>query len=248
MKETWYFSHDYNARDDEKIKNLVYKKGMEGYGVFWCIIEDLYQNEGSLGYDCKRIAYELHVDEGLVESVINDFNLFTLHGMQIKSASVLRRLNSRKSISKKRQKAANTRWKQQGANALQKKCKSNAIKESKVKESKVKNITSNEVIVTPKKYGNEKINKFYETIKQLTGLSPVAGKQSRQYASNFLKALKKEYKDKDEVVLAENIVKASLALKDNWHSTKCNDPKHLFYNWQEIILKTKNLKNDNATY
>ena len=41
-KDTFYFSHDYNARNDEKIKMLIRKHGMIGYGVFWAIVEDLY--------------------------------------------------------------------------------------------------------------------------------------------------------------------------------------------------------------
>ena len=39
-KDTFYFSHDYNARNDEKIKRLIRKHGMQGYGVFWSIVED----------------------------------------------------------------------------------------------------------------------------------------------------------------------------------------------------------------
>ena len=40
MKNTFYFSHDYNARNDIKIKKLIAKHGYLGYGIFWAIIED----------------------------------------------------------------------------------------------------------------------------------------------------------------------------------------------------------------
>jgi len=43
-KDTYYFSHDYNCRNDEKIKRLLRKHGMCGYGIFWSIVEDLYNN------------------------------------------------------------------------------------------------------------------------------------------------------------------------------------------------------------
>mgnify|MGYP001572489914 CR=1 FL=1 len=33
-KDTYYFSHDYNARNDEKILELRVKYGAEGYGLF----------------------------------------------------------------------------------------------------------------------------------------------------------------------------------------------------------------------
>ena len=61
MKE--YFSHDYNTRSDEKIKLLIRKFGMEGYGIYWSIVEDLYTNANVLRLDYDGIAYDLHSDK-----------------------------------------------------------------------------------------------------------------------------------------------------------------------------------------
>ena len=47
-KDTYYFSHDYNARNDSKIKRLLSKHGYLGYGLFWAIVEDLYNNANAL--------------------------------------------------------------------------------------------------------------------------------------------------------------------------------------------------------
>lgn len=44
-KETFYFSHDYNARNDDKILELRASYGAEGYGIFWMIIETMAENE-----------------------------------------------------------------------------------------------------------------------------------------------------------------------------------------------------------
>lgn len=44
-KETFYFQHDYNARNDDKILELRSKFGAEGYGIFWMIIETMAENE-----------------------------------------------------------------------------------------------------------------------------------------------------------------------------------------------------------
>lgn len=44
-KETYYFSHDYNARNDEKSLELRACHGAEGYGVFWMLIETMAENE-----------------------------------------------------------------------------------------------------------------------------------------------------------------------------------------------------------
>lgn len=44
-KESFYFSHDYNARNDEKILELRAEFGAEGYGVFWMAVETMAENE-----------------------------------------------------------------------------------------------------------------------------------------------------------------------------------------------------------
>ncbi len=43
-KETFYFTHDYNARNDDKILELRSIHGVEGYGVFWMIVETMAEN------------------------------------------------------------------------------------------------------------------------------------------------------------------------------------------------------------
>ena len=139
MKDTFYFSHDYNARQDIKIKKLLVKHGMVGYGVFWSIVEDLYNNANALPTDYESIAYELRIDIQVVKSVINDFDLFVIDGKEFGSKSIENRLNERNEKSKKARKSALARWNKEktDANALQPQSESNAIKESKGKESKV---------------------------------------------------------------------------------------------------------------
>jgi hypothetical protein len=44
-KDSYYFPHDYNARNDEKILELRANFGAEGYGVFWMIIETMAEND-----------------------------------------------------------------------------------------------------------------------------------------------------------------------------------------------------------
>ena len=110
MKETFYFTHDYNARSDEKIKRLIMKHGMAGYGVFWCIIEDLYNNANALRTDCELIAFELHTSEEIVRSIIYDFDLFQIENDFFGSSSVERRLNERNSKSTKARESALYRW------------------------------------------------------------------------------------------------------------------------------------------
>ena len=75
-KETFYFSHDYNARNDMKIKKLIIMHGYEGYGLFWSLIEDLYQNDNAMLLDYECIAYDLRTSTYIIESIVNDFDLF----------------------------------------------------------------------------------------------------------------------------------------------------------------------------
>ena len=144
MKETFYFSHDYNVRADEKIKKLLSIHGMLGYGVFWAIIEDLYQNANAMRTDYGCIAYDLRVEESLVKSIVNDFDLFQITGNYFGSFSVERRIKQRTERSQKARESALSRWSKQelleeeNANAMRTQCDPNAIKESILKDIKVK--------------------------------------------------------------------------------------------------------------
>ena len=138
MKDTYYFSHDYNTRNDIKIKRLMQKHGMEGYGVFWAIVEDLYNNANALPTDYDTIAYEMHVSTDIVKSIINDFDLFVIDGNEFGSSSVERRLNERAEKSKKARHSADKRWSKyrSNTNAMRTHSEGNAIKERKGKEKK----------------------------------------------------------------------------------------------------------------
>jgi hypothetical protein len=44
-KDSFWFRHEYNARDGEEILELRSKFGAEGYGVFWMLMEKMAENE-----------------------------------------------------------------------------------------------------------------------------------------------------------------------------------------------------------
>jgi hypothetical protein len=150
MKDTYYFSHDYNARNDHKIKRLISKHGYLGYGLFWAIIEDLYNNANALQTDYESIAFDLRTSENIIESIINDFDLFVIEGDNFGSLSVQRRLEERDAKSAKARETAFKRWnkEKENANAMQTHSECNAIKESKVKEIESKGININDKIET----------------------------------------------------------------------------------------------------
>lgn len=139
-KETYYFSHDYTARSDEKIKNLIYDFGYQGYGIYWALIEELYQNANALQTNYKRIAFDMRVEEKIIESIVQNYGLFIVENEYFGSLSVQRRLDMRNEKSNKARESAQKRW-TKDANALPTQSDSNAIKESKVKETKRKVFT-----------------------------------------------------------------------------------------------------------
>jgi len=152
-----YFQHDYNVRSDDKIKSLIRKHGMIGYGVFWSIVEDLYNNLNAIKLDCEGIAYDLRVEEDLVKSIIHDFGLFQINGDYFGSTGVEKRLYERDIRSKRASENANKRWEKKqkdcknDATALQDECNGIALKEKKVKESKRKESKVKEIKVKEKK-------------------------------------------------------------------------------------------------
>ena len=169
-KDTFYFSHDYNARNDEKIKRLIRKHGMVGYGIFWSIVEDLYNNANALRTDYEGIAYDLRSDCEVVASVVNDFDLFIFDGDFFGSNSVQERLDQRNNKSESARKSASYRW--ENANALQTQSEGNAKKERKGKEIKGKEkkikykdnvlLTENENQKLVSEHGKEIVEKAYE--------------------------------------------------------------------------------------
>ena len=160
MKDTYYFQHDYNARNDPKLQEILLEHGVAGVGIFWCVIEQLYEQGGKLPHKaCKSIAFALHVDCKLVESVVKDFDLFRLDARHFWSKSVIARLDRRKEISDRRKSAAASRWKQRQQEVqVQSKDDTNALqelskeKESKGKETKGKEIEEEEGAKTAKRF------------------------------------------------------------------------------------------------
>jgi Cys-tRNA synthase (O-phospho-L-seryl-tRNA:Cys-tRNA synthase) len=102
-KQSYYFSHDSNARNDVKIIKLRREMGLEGYGIYWCIIETLRDtSEYKLPVNAiDDIAFGLVVDAEKVRSVIVDYDLFIVLNDEFYSDRLLRNMESYKSTSKR---------------------------------------------------------------------------------------------------------------------------------------------------
>ncbi len=132
-KDAFYFSHDSNARNDEKILQMRAKYGYEGYGIYWALIE-IMRDSSDTKLSIKNvnaIAIGINISEKkllkFIESCIKEFSLFVLKDGKFYSNRLLKQVRLVKQISCKR-----------SAIALQR-----HLNESKVKESKSNKIKLN---------------------------------------------------------------------------------------------------------
>jgi len=160
MKETFFFPHDYNARNDRKLVKLAYRHGMAGIGVYWCIVEKLYEEAGFLPLDLESIAYELRTDVELVKSVIHDFELFQFDDEKFWSETAIERLKVRMEKSEKARNSVLSRWSkyERNTDVLQ---PNNGRNTRKGKESTVKNRKEKELSA---EVDFEKIVEDYHTL------------------------------------------------------------------------------------
>lgn len=135
-----YFSHDYNARTDPKLVKLVMKSGMDALGIYWCIIEMLYEQGGYIQLDfIDNIAFELHTQCDRITDVLKNYDLFKFEEDKFYSESVLSRLAIRDEISRINSDNAKSGWqKRRESKDVAKRSQSGRNgNKSKLKESKV---------------------------------------------------------------------------------------------------------------
>ena len=79
-KETCYFSHDANAKDDFKIMLLIEELGLEGYGIFWVLIETLREQQ-NYKYPIRLLsvlARKYNTTLAKLEVVVKNYHLFQI--------------------------------------------------------------------------------------------------------------------------------------------------------------------------
>jgi len=139
MKDSYYFSHDYNARNDTKLQDILMTFGMEGIGIFWCIVEMLYEENGKLKLDkLNSYAFSLRCDTNVLRKIISV--CFEHDKTYFWSNSINQRLQKRIEKSQKAKESVMARWNKKNTNVLRSKYDSNTIKERKGKEKKENNI------------------------------------------------------------------------------------------------------------
>ena len=115
MKELPYITHDFGARNDPKLMDLQMEMGGQGLGIFWCLVEMLWENGGTIPANYKSIAFALRwCKPAEVEKVVTGYGLFEVSDGAISSHSATARINEMRTRfgarSESSRKANEARW------------------------------------------------------------------------------------------------------------------------------------------
>lgn len=159
-KDAYYFPHFCNARHDRKLKRVQKELGVEGYGIYFMILEVL-REQPEFKYpmgDIDLLADEFGTSEQKVTTIISNYKLFLLDDKDFfTSPKLIEYLTPYLERSERARAAAAIRWSKSNANALPEHSKSNAskVKKSKVKKSKIFKVPTLDEI---KSYCNDRNN------------------------------------------------------------------------------------------
>ena len=146
MKDTYYFSHDYNPTSDPKIQALIGEHGAVGYGLYWRIVEMLHEEE-THKLPCKKYIYlalakqmstSVEQVEIIVKCCIELCELLVSDNDFFWSERVMRNINKRTELSNKRSKAGkmSAEMRKNSTSVQQNPTKERKVKENKVNENK----------------------------------------------------------------------------------------------------------------
>jgi hypothetical protein len=108
---TNWFRHDVNAVSDKGLQGVIRRFGMEGVGIYWCLVETLYKEEGYLSFDdIEDLAFSFHVTARQIEDIVKNSGLFKFDSKCFWSSRILNELQRVEDISKIKTKAVRTRW------------------------------------------------------------------------------------------------------------------------------------------
>lgn len=176
-KDAYYFPHFSNARHDRKLKRVIKDLGIEGYGIYFMVLEVL-RDQQDFKYplqDIDLLADEFGTSESKLRVVVTNYDLFQVDTENnFFSMKQMLYMQPYLEKSQRAKEAAKLRWSKIGdanalpnadANALQIRMQ---VKESKVKESKEEKVLSARELIFEKwfKYKREKKQTYTPTGKE----------------------------------------------------------------------------------
>lgn len=106
MRTINYFPHDFFARNDAKLVKLRMEMGNKGIGIYWSIVEMLYEEGGKIELqNLNTVAFGINEEVTNVQQVVQQYDLFKSDEKYFWSESVSARLKNIKKVSRARSKA-----------------------------------------------------------------------------------------------------------------------------------------------
>lgn len=166
-----YINHKISNRSEYVFRKLIERKGAAAYGVYWYILEELYESGGKMLFEeIESISKVLCVRKDFVVSVIKSFSLFQYDSESFWSDEVIEQIEKRQKIKDKRKEAANKRWvsekniivpekeKEVESSPIVKPTRVNKEQEMKSREREFYNV----LVPFVKTYGREMIREFFD--------------------------------------------------------------------------------------
>lgn len=166
-----YINHKISNRSEYVFRKLIERKGAAAYGVYWYILEELYESGGKMLFEeIEPISKVLCVRKDFVASVIKSFSLFQYDSDSFWSDEVIEQIEKRQKLKEKRKEAANKRWvsekniivlekeKEVESSPIVKPTRVNKEQEMKSREREFYNV----LVPFVKTYGREMIREFFD--------------------------------------------------------------------------------------
>lgn len=103
MKNSFYFDHDYNARNDLKILQLRAETGTAGYGLFWMVVEVMAEQGGYIKREALAgLSIGLSQDLASLKQFIDyciSIELFEEEKNGVYSKRIIKHINFREALS-----------------------------------------------------------------------------------------------------------------------------------------------------
>ncbi len=239
-KDSYYFPHFYNARSDRKMLRVRRELGVEGYGIYFMLLEVL-REQTNFSYpleDIDLLADEFRISEQKIRTVICNYELFQVNEDEFfYSEKLIHNLQPYIESSERARLAARKRWDKVKkndanayANALPEQSKSNASqnakrgeerkgKEKRIKDIKMKHGEYKNVLLTEAEYkklivdwGEDEFNSMLKIFSE--GLKM----KTYNYKDHNLAIRKWKNNKKDNLFNQKQNLRTSEGLNENYSS------------------------------
>ncbi len=109
-----YFEHEFGSRKGTTLTEITKDFGLEGVGVFWCLVEMFYEKNGVIEEnDVEMFAWQVRAEVDIFDRIIDKYFKREDDG-KISAPNVIERINEREQKalqkSEKARESAKARW------------------------------------------------------------------------------------------------------------------------------------------